>query len=218
MSSVDNTSSASVTTPANADAGLSTGPAAKATIPENQKTARRRSPHRQEMVVRRSVADHHATPLGGTGPMPSPAAARTDAGRHDNSSGNDDDGLAVWTASAGGTAMEAGPAAARYLDDQVGRSLAGGKRHGLHGAARKSENKCKSDKPVHALLPGLFMRAAIIGRAAWFGKERIRGRARRNLRLTRRKLRNLFRKAVEALQPLVFLLDEAAVHHAVGGR
>jgi hypothetical protein len=96
--------------------------------------------------------------------MPSPAAAGTKAGLHDDRSGNDHDGIAtVRAASAIGTAMKARTAAARYLDDQVGRSLPGGKRHGLHGAARKSENKSKSDKPVHALLPGLFMREAIIG-------------------------------------------------------
>jgi hypothetical protein len=95
--------------------------------------------------------------------MPSPAAAWTDARYHDNRSGNDDDGLAVRTASAIGTAVKARTAAARYLDHQVGRSVAGGKRHGLHGAAGKSENKSKSDKLVHALLPGLSMRDAING-------------------------------------------------------
>ncbi len=95
--------------------------------------------------------------------MPSPATARTDARCHDNRSGNDDDGLAVRTASAIGTAVKARTAAARYPDHHVGRSLAGGKRHGLHGAARKSENKSKSDNLVHALLPGLFVRDAIMG-------------------------------------------------------
>lgn len=115
------------------------------------------------MVARRSVANHHAAPLRGTGPMPSPAAAWTDARYHDNRSGNDDDGLAVRTASAIGTAVKARTAAARYLDHQVGRSVGGGKRHGLHGAAGKSENKSKSDKLVHALLPGLSMRDAING-------------------------------------------------------
>ena len=95
--------------------------------------------------------------------MPSPAAAGTKAGCHDNRSGNDDDSLAVWTASTVGTAMKARTAAARYPDRQVGQSLAGGKRHGLHGAARKSENKSKSDKLFHALLPGLFMRDGIMG-------------------------------------------------------
>jgi len=59
--------------------------------------------------------------------------------------------------------MKARTAATRNPDHQVGRSLARGKRHGLHGAAGKSENKSKSDKFVHALLPGLFMREAIIG-------------------------------------------------------
>jgi hypothetical protein len=95
--------------------------------------------------------------------MPSSAAAWTDARCHDNRSGNDDNGLAVPSASAIGTAVKARTAAARHLDDHAGRSLARGKRHGLYGAARKSENKSKSDKPVHALLPGLFVRDAIMG-------------------------------------------------------
>jgi hypothetical protein len=96
--------------------------------------------------------------------MPSPAAAGTKAGLDDDRSGNDHDGIAtVRAASAIGTAMKARTAATLNPDRQVRWSLAGGKRHGLHGAARKSENKSKSDKPVHALLPGLYMREAIIG-------------------------------------------------------
>ncbi len=94
--------------------------------------------------------------------MPSPAAAWTAAGCHYNRSGNDDNGLTVRTASAIGTAVEAHTAATRHLDDQIGRSLAGGKRHGLHGTARKSQNKSKSDKLVHARRLG-FLRDAIIG-------------------------------------------------------
>jgi hypothetical protein len=96
--------------------------------------------------------------------MPSPAAAGTKAGLDHDRSGNDHDGIAtVRAASTIGTAMKARTAATLNPDHQVSRSLAGGKRHGLHGAARKSENKSKSDKLVHALLPGLFMRDAIIG-------------------------------------------------------
>jgi len=127
------------------------------------------------MAARRSIANHHATPVRVTNPMPPPAAAGTHAGRDNDRSGNDHDGLAtVRAASAVGTAMKARTAAALDLDDKIGRGLAGGKRHGLHGAARKSQNKSKSDKPVHALLPGLFVRAAIMGWAAWLRKERIR--------------------------------------------
>jgi hypothetical protein len=88
--------------------------------------------------------------------MPSPAAAWADAGRHHNRSGNDDNGLAVRTASAVGTAVKTHAAATRHLDDQIGRSLAGGKRHRLRGTARKSQNKSKSDKLVHAFLLGFF--------------------------------------------------------------
>lgn len=67
--------------------------------------------------------------------MSSPATAWTDAGCHDNRSGDDHDGLAVRAASAIGTAVKSGAAAARYLDDPIGRSVAGDKRHGLHSAA-----------------------------------------------------------------------------------
>jgi hypothetical protein len=96
--------------------------------------------------------------------MPSPAATGTKAGCDDDRAGNDHDGLAaVRAASAIGTAVKARTAATLNPDHQVGRSLAGGQRHGLHGAARKSEDKSKRDKPVHALLPGLFMRDAIMG-------------------------------------------------------
>ena len=99
--------------------------------------------------------------------MPSPAAAGTKAGLDDHGSGDDHDGIAtVRAASAIGTAMKARTAATLDLDDKIGRSLAGGKRHGLHGAARKSENKSKSDKLVHALLAGLLVRDAIIRRGS----------------------------------------------------
>jgi hypothetical protein len=85
--------------------------------------------------------------------VPSPAAARTGDGRHDDRSGNDDDGLAIRTASAIGTAVEARTAATRHFDDQIGGSLIGRERHGLHGNSRKSQYENKSDEPVHALLP-----------------------------------------------------------------
>jgi hypothetical protein len=68
--------------------------------------------------------------------MPSGATAGTGAGGHDNRSGNDNDVAAVRTASAHRTAVKARTAAAFYLDDHVGPSLARGKRQGLRGAAR----------------------------------------------------------------------------------
>jgi hypothetical protein len=69
--------------------------------------------------------------------MPSRAAAGTAARGHDDRAGNDDDSLAaVRAASAHRTAVKAHTAAAFYLDDHVGRSLAWSKRQGLRSAAR----------------------------------------------------------------------------------
>jgi hypothetical protein len=56
--------------------------------------------------------------------MPSAAAAGTSGG-HDHRSGNDNDGSAVRLASAVGAAMKGRATATSYLDDHVGRSLAG---------------------------------------------------------------------------------------------
>jgi hypothetical protein len=59
--------------------------------------------------------------------MPSGATAGTGAGGHDNRSGNDNDVAPVRTTSTHRTAVKARTAAAFYLDDHVGRSLARGK-------------------------------------------------------------------------------------------
>jgi hypothetical protein len=161
MSPVDNTPSASVTPREMAKAGYQQG---KPKL--NNPLPTKRPPEGGLRVVgnetRGSVANHYATPLRGAFPMPSPAAAWPDGRRHHDGPGNNDDGLAVRPASAIGTAVKTHTAATRHLNDQIGRSLLGGKRHGLHGTARKSQNKSKSDKLVHAPLLG-FLRDAIMG-------------------------------------------------------
>jgi len=148
-------------------------PPAIAGVPASLDTARRRSSCHIRSVTRGLVANHPATAVRKTDPMPSHATARSCARCDDHGSWNDND-LAVRAASAIGPAMKAGATAARYLDRHAGRGLARCKRHGLHSASRQSQNESKSDKPVHSFSPCIAIAPPIMNPAASARKERIR--------------------------------------------
>jgi hypothetical protein len=88
-------------------------------------------------VARRLVANHRAAAVRGTNSMPSHATARSCARRHDDGAWNDHDGSAAVRAAATiGSAMKAGTAATRHLDNHAVRSLDRRKRHRLRAASR----------------------------------------------------------------------------------
>jgi hypothetical protein len=103
------------------------------------------------VIWARCLVANHAAPFRGTCPMPSCAAAGTAARGHDDRAGNDDDGLAaVRAASAHLTTVKARTAAAFYLDDHVGRSLAWCKRQGLRGAGLMVQaGSCRKERKLH---------------------------------------------------------------------